>query len=265
MRSMLFVVVFLVFMSGVVEAQVWTPPENPDPQTILSEAGKDVRLELYELAHAKYLWLFEHSVEHNKSFGAVRLTSVISGWGELGKIYEPAKSAIFLKRDEAAEVALNAEQPFEAMHELASINRNFDEDDNTRDVFLILEQKNPERAKQAYFAVRDPLLRLEDFETLGRYIKDPEEDLDRVTYSYRHTRRLAKDPRFDNRMLDTAERQLTRGISALIVTLVKNDRVDEAKEIAKAARTQSDSPEYQTAIDDALNGKFTEGRLKPMR
>lgn len=45
----------LFFIPVTAFAEEWTPPENPDPQTILSEAQTDARAKRYEVALAKQI------------------------------------------------------------------------------------------------------------------------------------------------------------------------------------------------------------------
>ena len=49
--------IILFILPASLFAEEWTPPENPDPQTILNEAQSDALAKRYEIALAKHIWL----------------------------------------------------------------------------------------------------------------------------------------------------------------------------------------------------------------
>jgi len=53
-------------------AETWTPPENPDPKKILSEAQEDKRSGNYQRALTKHLWYHENALRIQPSLTGVR-------------------------------------------------------------------------------------------------------------------------------------------------------------------------------------------------
>ena len=46
----------LVLISTIIQTGDWSPPRNPDPSAILTEARADVRAKEYKTALAKHIW-----------------------------------------------------------------------------------------------------------------------------------------------------------------------------------------------------------------
>jgi hypothetical protein len=254
MRSILFGIVFLLFMSGIVEAQAWTPPEIPIPIMILREVAVDREAKRYEVALAKCVWYHNYAMENRDRKTSVSPTMVIPLWHDLAIEYEPAMDLLIQTRDELRDKALEADhhQVFRPLHSYYVICRKMKEESKTQSLFHEIEQQGDQKkSKFAFNAARRALMSLEDYETLGRYI-DPEEDLDRLSDLLRISRRFAKERGDQFGTLDLTERRIIDDTAFLVTTLVKNDRLEEAKQLVERAKKEWDDAKYHAALDKAL-------------
>jgi len=56
----------LAFLMNLPLLAAWTPPENPNPQQILSEAQSDAKAGRYEDALAKHVWFHENALKSTR-------------------------------------------------------------------------------------------------------------------------------------------------------------------------------------------------------
>src|ERR1035441_8843353 len=90
--------------SNATAARSWSPPllpgEKPDLFKIMEQAKQLASMGQYEQALQCYLWHFNHAQEYGDNWqNAVRLTSELSEWEELGRRYPKAKQALIEIRD----------------------------------------------------------------------------------------------------------------------------------------------------------------------
>ena len=109
-------------------ASHWTPPQNPNPQSILNEAEADTRAGNYEDALAKQVWFFQNSLKYNPALYGIRLSFALSAWVELGKVYPPALEKLNDFRDQAQQSVRKQINAKENFHDFESINDELNED-----------------------------------------------------------------------------------------------------------------------------------------
>ena len=246
--------VILCILPAPLFAEEWTPPENPDPQTILNEAQDDARAKRYEMALAKHIWFHKNALKHQAGMSGVRLSFALSYWHNLGKVYPPAMDLLKETRNEASENVLNGKQLVESFHDLASINRTLSEDSHTTDTFILLDTQDKATAKKVFRLAKSALIKSKEYQLCGKYL-DPAQSYPMILRSRKMHQRMAKKPQFGAGLLEFSNKKFTNDISTLIALLVVNDQKMKAKEIAVSAKTEWDNPAFHAAIDKALKGK----------
>ncbi|QDT41875.1 hypothetical protein Pan241w_19430 [Gimesia alba] len=234
-------------------AEEWTPPANPDPQTILSEAQADARAKRYEVALAKQVWIHQNALKHNPGFSGVRLSFALHAWHDLAKVYPPALDQLREARDQAAKNVLDGKQLFKSFQEFASINRTLNENSLTVNTFIQLELQDKAAAKKVFLLAEPSLIRGQEYKICGKYL-EPKRSYALMLQIRESNQRPAKKPQFGPNILEFTNKKFTNDISTLIALLVVNDRKQEAKEIAVSAKKEWDNDAFHAAIDKALEG-----------
>lgn len=257
MRLTLVVGIYLMLVTGTARAQDWTPPENPDPQEILREAKEDKKQRRYDIALAKYVWFHHHALEYRESLSGVRLSYALSDWHDLADVYQPAMVELEQVRLAAHDRALESKgrKVFQPFHDYSGISRELGLDSDTKLLFhKIEEQQDEDKISTALIVAKDVLAKLNDYETLGRHI-DPEEDFDKAWDNFRMHNRMLKEGKLNASIKDFAERKFKDESAVLIITLVKNDRQEEANKLYETAKRAWDDPTYHSILDKALTGE----------
>ncbi|WP_339733481.1 hypothetical protein [uncultured Gimesia sp.] len=244
----------LFFIPVTAFAEEWTPPENPDPQTILSEAQADARAKHYEVALAKQIWIHENSLKHNRGFTGVRLSFALNSWHDLAKVYPPAMDRLREARDEASNKVLEGKQLFKSFHDFVAINRTLDQDSLTVDTFILLDTQDKAAAKKVFRLAKPALIKGKEYQVCDKYL-EPKRSYALMLHGREANQRLAKNPQIGPQILKFGNKKFTNDITTLVALLVVNDRKQEAKEIAKSAKAEWDNAAFHAAIDKALEGK----------
>ncbi len=256
MRAML---VSLSLLSAViVQADEWTPPENPDPSAIMHEAAADADAGRYEIALAKQIWYHENALKLQPGHTGVRLSFALSNWLELGEKYPPALEKLIAIRDEVEKKIRDENRirvRFEDFQEFTSLNNTLRQDERTVEVFKWLNEASEEDAKTVYGISEPALIKHKEYELCGKYI-DPEADVERIGESYAQGLTMTK--RFGKAHQDFVDKKVVNEAATLVAILVKTDRVDEAKEAAKKLKgfvTDAKlSKKLKRELDAALDG-----------
>ena len=246
-------ILFVLLTTPFSFAQDWSPPENPDLQSILNEARKDATAKRYEDALAKHVWFHKHSLEIDPSYYGVRLSFALSSWTELSKKYPPALVKLKEVRNESRKQVLAGTKTRESFHDMSSINEYLDKQSATVSTFKKLIEKSPKQAEQVFDIAQPALVREKAYELVGKYI-DPEKDFAHIQQRYQEGKKLAEDPQFGADYLQFENKTLANKTTTLIAILVVNDRKPEAEKIATTSRTLLDEKKFHKAIDAALKG-----------
>ena len=244
----------LLLTPTVAFAEEWTPPENPDPQTILTEAQADARAKRYERALAKQIWIHENSLKHNPAFTGVRLSFALNAWHDLAKDYSPAMDQLIEARNEASNAALDGKKTFESFHTFAAINRTLGDESLTVDTFIQLETQNQDAAKLVYLIAKPALIAAKEYKICNKYL-EPDRSYAQMLQMWQINQRLAKKPLRGPALLAFGKNKFTNDTTTLIALLVVNEREAEAKEIAARARKDWNNAAFHQAIDKALTGE----------
>ena len=250
----------LLLLATPLSAAGWTPPKNPDPNKILTEAQEDTRAGRYADALAKHVWFYENALAYAPAMYGVRLSFALSYWVSLADAYPPALTKLESVRDTAATRVREERNPQSAFHDFASINRELKEQQRTTDLFLWLDSKRPDAARQVFGIAEPALVEAKEYKVCGKYL-DPDESFDLMVNVYRENKRMAHDPATgigdSSRMLDRfADKSFSNGVSTLVGLLVLNDRKADADRIAAEALKESDNPELKALVGRALKGEL---------
>lgn len=246
-------IVTLTFLPLPAGADEWQPPENPDPQVILKEAGADRRAGRYAVALAKHVWFHDHALDYEPAMTGVRLSFALSDWHALGKDFPPALAMLEAARDTAAENVLVGKDVRASFRDLTAIGRTLGDDSVTKSIFEGLDVADPDTAKQVYRLAQPTLVRAKAYKLCAKYI-DPQRDFARIQLQYRQMNRLAENRDVGAQILEHSKKRFINDVATLVALLVVNEREDEAEQIAKTAKQEWDDVAFHAAIDKALAG-----------
>jgi rubrerythrin len=233
----------------------WQPPENPSPTAILREAHADARARRFEDALAKHLWYHENAEKFDAGQTGVRRSFALGSWYDLGADYAPALAKFEEVREAARKAALAEKHPkhvWNAFADYASMSKQLGEEEKIAELFLELRDKNEKHAQKVYRLAERSLLDAERFDVCGEFL-DAEREMELAITGYKHNMKLA-DERFGERHRKFGERSFREGAATIVFILVKNDRADDAKELAQQARDAWDDEKLNEALDQALEG-----------
>lgn len=266
MRTALFVLLFLVH--GVVRAEAWTPPENPDPQAILQEAKADARAGKYDVALAKHVWFFENAVKIQPSLSGVRRSFALSAWHDLADEFPPAMAKLKEVRDQALDRVKDEKSHgkslFQEFADLASINRELREERITVEAFRAVHERDPEEAGRVFGVAEPALVRAKEYKLCGEYI-DTDKSLRRIADNYRHMREFEEKRAIEResdkspQLPEFAVPKFLNEAGTLVALLVVNDRQDEAERaVAELKKEKGDAAfhaKLAEELEKALKGK----------
>lgn len=235
----------------------WSPPSNPDPKQILSEAGADAKNGKFADALAKHIWFHENALKHDSALAGVRLSFALSDWIDLGAAYPPALEKLKAARNEADKNVRNktGRDAYDAFMDFDSINEALNEDDKTKELFVWLDSNQPEKAKTLFDLAEPSLVRAKENSLCGKYI-DTEASLAAALNSYRMTSEIAQKPSHGKKLQDFADKKFINSTTTLVALLALNNRKAEAQNIADKISRESGLPQFQTEIQSALNGEI---------
>lgn len=258
-KSIFLILVFAMTLPAFAD---WTPPDNPDPQVILQEAKADAMAKRYEDALAKHLWFHRNALKLKPGLYGVRLSFALSYWEKLGREYPPALAKLKTIRDDARTTATisKSKDAREAFHDFMSINQTLEEDIETKTLFAELDKENSPVAKEVFDIALPSLIKAKEYKLCGKYL-EPESAFERSRKLFHENMRLAKDPKFGDRLQQFAESRFLNDTATLVALLVVNDRKPEAIEIAAQAKKEWANDRFHVTLDKALKGVVP----KPLR
>jgi len=234
----------------------WTPPQNPNPQSILEEAEADAQAGKYADALAKQVWFFKKSLKYDSGEYGVRLSFALSDWVGLGKVYPPALEKLKAFRDEAEKNVREGENVRDSFHDFESINEYLKEDAKTVQLFIWLDSNKPDSAKIVFNRAEPALIKSKEYRLCGKYIDDPDTSFSRNLNLYRKNMELVPKPGYGGKNLQNfAEKNFINETTTFIALLVVNDRKVEAQQIVDKISKEQNIPEFKDEIQKALNGE----------
>jgi len=253
-------IVFLFYSLMTAVASGWTPPDNPDPQEILSEAERNATAQRYEDALAKHLWFHENALKYQPSIGAVRLSFALSAWARLGTAYPPALAKLCAIRDvteQRVRETTKSARVFDWFQEFGAINQQLHTEQRTAELFLWLDEQHPDVAKRCFGVAEPALIRGKQYRLCGKYL-EPDLAFESMRHMYRYHLLRAQDSRSGNRDEDYAQKMFANRAATLVALLVLNDRKEEANRIVAAAAQEWDNPRFKQQLEAAVRGMVPE-------
>jgi tetratricopeptide (TPR) repeat protein len=217
--------------------------EDLDEISALKKAGK------FQQALEKQLWFHEES-KKSPGMAGVRLSYAINSWVELGKKYPPALKALIKVRDKDKEALLSGKGDFQNFHDLYAINEGLGQEEETLELFLILDKEFPGQSESYYIVAEDILIKNKQYKICAKYIGDPI-----IKYEgLRHNRELqisfAKtNPKLNNKnFLEFADQNFLDDVIKLIEVLIAIENQEDAIEIQKRALAYFPNNKIKNAI-----------------
>jgi hypothetical protein len=169
-------------------AETWSPTlapgEKPDLQKILDEAKTFMEHHKYEESLQRHLWHFNHAQEFGDAWqNAVRLTSALSDWEELGRRYPKAKQALIEIRDNKTREIAEGRGYLEIFQEVQAIDRELQDDDATVALFKIIHQQNKKLSGECYGYAENLLMQKGEYELCLNCIGDPQSHFESCRHS----------------------------------------------------------------------------------
>lgn len=231
----------------------WTPPTNPDPDQIFTEAKSDAAAGRYSEALAKHVWFYQNALKYKPSLYGVRLSFALSAWAELGAAYPPALQKLKSIRDETAKKIPEGKGSREAFHDVGSINKTLGEESKTKDLFMWLHSNNPNVAKKVFDLAQPALIKAKEYRLCGAYI-DADASFQQLLGLYRENKVIAQDPKFGKRLEEFGRKSFSNGTATLVALLVLSERKADADRIAAEAGKEWDDAEFRKQLEKAKNG-----------
>ena len=204
----------------------------------------------FQQALDKHIWFHEES-KSSAGMGGVRLSFALSSWKELGENYPPALDALKAVRNKDKDLLLSGEGGFGNFHDLFAINRTLEVDNETVDLFFILEAKySNEDTEMFYMIMEDLLINGKHYETVRMYIGDLILKYESLRYKREQNLSYAKDSLGAERsmFLNLANETFITDVMKLISLSQTIDKNDDAIEIQKRAMAYIDNDKIKRAI-----------------
>lgn len=239
------------------EAHRWTPPKNPNPQAILSEAQNDARNKRYEDALAKHIWFHENALKIDPALYGVRLSFALGYWADLGESYPPALEKLKSIRDKDESRIRGEGRGRSVFDDFVAINRHIEEQDRTKELFVCLDANDEKFAEKVYELAQPALVKSKEYKLCGKYLH-AERSYERLFEVFHNQQEVAKTSRHGSELAKFGRKSFSNGVATLVALLVQNDRRDEANRIAEKAIKEFDAPEFADQLDSAKKGHVPE-------
>jgi hypothetical protein len=145
----------------------------------LAQDGKN------EEALTRFIWLYDHALEHESAFNGVRLSYLLSYWKALADKYPPALKALQDVRDKETELIKRGKGTYETFNEVVSINRVLMEDDKSIELFVFIDEKYPPLATRCWDYIANKIISVKKFDLVKKYLPDPMKKFKEIVLSYK--------------------------------------------------------------------------------
>lgn len=257
---------------------VWTAPDNPDPQEVMNSVSADIGPLRYSILPsfgaadddsvkadllARLVWFEQNALRLQPSQLVVRDSFAVDDWHYLATVYPPALVELNAARDRAEARVRDGTEALDSFAELTAIDRQFDAESKTAELFTWLDVNRPELARKTYEIAQPALIATKQYALCGKFL-DSEKMLRSQISSYRWFRDSGNKPVawsvsgfFLNHInLQAGENIYKNASTNLVALLVLNDRKDEAIQIAAHAEKELDDADYRAAMERALTGEL---------
>jgi hypothetical protein len=141
----------------------------------------------------KHIWFHKNAMRIDQSLSGVRRSYALRAWSDLAQKYPPAHAAMVRIRNAAESSVWKDKNPWQAAHDLSSLNEYLNNEPRTAALFISLNRKAPRRAERIYSLAEPLLIQMHEYKLCGRYL-DPAYRFSTIRRGYRVNLRLSKDP-----------------------------------------------------------------------
>ncbi len=125
-----------------------------------------------EAALERHQWYHANALRISKAQYGVRLSFALSAWKSLGDKYPPALAALTTLRDQGTQTILTGKAERELFHDVVSINRTLNEEDQSVKLFKTLADSQPDLAKRCFRYMQDALIDANEVDLFTRFSGD---------------------------------------------------------------------------------------------
>lgn len=137
----------------------------------------------YPEALEEYHWFFDNALEHRPSYYGVRLSYCLAEWHDVGKKYRPALDRLELVGRESLERFLSSGDD-EKFHDFQAIFAELSDTQEVMETFVMLDEQQPELAKQAWRYSKKYFIRAEAWDLCSKYLTKPTYECDTLLMKF---------------------------------------------------------------------------------
>ena len=211
------------------------------------------------------LWFHNHALEHDPNMSGVRLSFALSDWKRLGKAYPPALAAMEKIRDDKENRIAEGKGDPQLLQDVVALNMELGTETRTVDLFRVLEQKHPNKAREAWSTVKQSVFKTKAHDVSKKYVEDPFREWQEVKQAFdtqnamlgsRKGFKTFNENRFVTETLLLIEMalaldkmQAAREIQAKALEIIDDQRLKEA---VPAEQTEGSKDQDATVVEDHL-------------
>jgi hypothetical protein len=250
---MRYILQIVCLCTGILSADEWVPPVNPDPERILRSAESDAVSSRYELAVAKSVWYYRDGLRHDSSIPPQHFTEAWRFCAELVKEYPPAIDALRKMRDSAKASVLSDQHVLFRFADYAAINRELSDQRETVSLFLQLHENDAKRAEAVYRLAQDDLIGDKRYAICIQYV-DADKDFQSLVEGYQTkiSGLLGASPI----ATEMRKRRFIHEAGSLIALLAVSGERDAAERLANKAAAVVKESEGRAVFSAAVDGEF---------
>ena len=133
----------------------------------------------------RFIWLYNHALEHDPAFYGVRLSYLLEYWKGLADKYPPALKALQDVRDKETELLKNGKGTYETFNEVVSINRVLEEEEKSVELFVFIDNKDPELAKRCWKYIDSRIIAAKKIDLVRKYEPDLMKKFKEIVFTYK--------------------------------------------------------------------------------
>jgi hypothetical protein len=204
----------------------------------------------YAGALERHLWYHDHALESAPSHYGVRLSFALSDWHRLGEKYPPAIEAFRRVRDEKTKRLAEGEEKHDLFHDVAAMNRTLRDHAATAALFRRLDEISPVFASTVVDIAGEALADRGEHALFRKHLGDPQEALDAAKRSLKLGLGYAKSSPDPENARAASERNFTKTVVRLVVTLRETGERETAARIRREALALVDSNMLRESMPD---------------
>lgn len=223
-----------------------------DPDKVFERARNHYQKGNYEAALKDHIWFHDNALKYEPALYGVRLSALFE-WVELGEKYPPALSKLKEIRDTKTDRIISGDGSFSLFHDVESINSHLGESKKTVQLFKTILNKYPALANECYRVAKEALVEYEEFEICNRFINDPLNNLKNIKGFLASDIKMYKGTDREESHIDWTINHYLEEAEQVVLILVKNNRIGEAKSFLSEASKGHDIQKINKGLKDIEN------------